>query len=67
MHVCLAMETTDLECSVFRSISNNQKEHQQTGDKKAENNSSLQVFLALFLSSYLSLIYYDFPCMQSNI
>ena len=36
MHVCLAMETTDLERFVFRSISNNRKEHHQTGDKKAD-------------------------------
>ena len=34
------METMDLERSVFRSISINRKEHQQTGDEKAENNSS---------------------------
>ena len=39
MHVCLAMETTDLERSVVRSISNNRKEH-QVETKKAENNSS---------------------------
>ena len=43
------------------------KEHQQTGDKKPKTTVALQVFLALLLSSYLSLIYYDFPCMQSNI
>ena len=67
MHVCLAMETTDLERSVFRFISNNRKEHQQTGDKKPKTTVALHVFLTLLLSSYLSLIYYDFPCMQSNI
>ena len=60
------METTDLERSVFRSISNNRKEH-QLETRKPKTTVALQVFLVLFLSSYLSLLYYDFPCKQSNI
>ena len=37
------METTDLECSVLRSISDNRKEHDhRIRDIKAENNSSFR-------------------------